>query len=156
MSDEPAAPAPPKMRHYRYIGETDVVMPALMGRDRCCQPDNKAPHADETLTMHFAKEEPDPEAPLEALAVDAHVLLRHGDVILLDEWSGEGRADFERADAEPVALADMTKAQLLAYAAGKGIDVAKGATNDAIRDAIREAEAQPPAGDDTDQPPKEA
>ncbi len=152
MSDEPAAAAQPRMRHYRYIGETDVVMPALMGRQRCCQEHNQAPHADERVTMHFLKEEPDTDAPLEALTVDAHVLLRHGDVILLDEYSGEGRSDFELADAEPVALADMTKAQLLEYAAARDIDVPKGGTNDAIREAIRIGEQL----NDTDQSSEEA
>ncbi len=54
--------------HARYEGETEVVMPELAQRERCCQPENKGG--------------------------GNPAVLHKGDVILLDPHSAEGRADF--------------------------------------------------------------
>jgi hypothetical protein len=63
--------------HARYLGSSPVVMPDLAGRDRCCQQENHRPaEADEDGLI-------------------ASTLVRLGDVILLDRYSAEGRADFE-------------------------------------------------------------
>jgi hypothetical protein len=142
MSDEPAAPAAEttERRHYRYIGETDHVMPDLVGRERCCQEHNQAPHAGESVILHMLDTDGE-EENLVANAIDPHVLLRPGDVILLDPWSGDGRADFELAESDPIGLDQMTVPQLREHAASKGIEVPKSAPKPQLLATIRAAEA---------------
>ena len=132
-----------ELRHYRYIGETEHVMPALATRPRCCQEHNQHAHDGETVTMHFASgEDADPDHPLEAVSVIPQVLLRPGDVILLDVYSGEGRADFEPVDGPAKGLEDMTKAELTSYAAAKGFEIPKGGTKPEILEAVHQAQAE--------------
>ncbi len=77
MADEPdLTPV-----HARYLGDSPVVMPGLAGRDRCCQKANQR-EGDTDDGIHM------------------HTLLEHGDVILLDRFSAEGRADFEIVEDE--------------------------------------------------------
>lgn len=77
-------PKPTDLVHAKYLGGTTVVMPELAGRDRCCQEHNQR----EYIPV-------DPEDP----QLNPHTILQHGDVILLDRFSAEGRADFEIVDA---------------------------------------------------------
>lgn len=66
--------------HARYLGGTEVVMPDLAGRDRCCRPENQR-------STDLPERGPIPAT-----------VLRRGDVILLDRASAEGREDFEVVD----------------------------------------------------------
>lgn len=74
MADEPDL----TLVHAKYLGDSPVVMPRLAGRDRCCRKENQRPA----------------EAP-EGETLKPHTLLEHGDVVLLDRYSAEGRDDFE-------------------------------------------------------------
>lgn len=69
--------------HAKYLGDSAVVMPGLAGRDRCCRKENQRPA----------------EAP-EGETLKPHTLLEHGDVVLLDRYSAEGRDDFELVEDE--------------------------------------------------------
>lgn len=82
MREEFPAEIAAELVHARYLGETTVVMPDLVGRERCCE---EANHRTD-----------DPEGK-----PNPHAVLEPGDVVLLDRWSVEGRSDFELVDVEP-------------------------------------------------------
>lgn len=83
--------------HARYLGTSPVVMPGLAGRDRCCKDENQRaaePEGGETLKPHS--------------------LVEHGDVVLLDRYSAEGRDDFEIVEPhieEPASKARPRKSE---------------------------------------------
>lgn len=98
---------PTELIHAKYVGETDIVMPVLGERDRCCRKENDR----EGQTGPVDKEgKPDPEGETpkgeEALppGIERRALVRKGDVILLDRWSAEGRDDFTPLEEEPSAV----------------------------------------------------
>jgi hypothetical protein len=121
----------PDLVHARYLGETEIVVPSLAGRPRCCIAENQAPHAGENVSMAFLASEPD-EDGVQGLvhhAIDAHAVVRHGDVILLDRYSAEQRSDFEVVGTDGKT---PTRADLLAQAEARGIAVPPKATKDQI------------------------
>jgi hypothetical protein len=92
--------------HARYDGDTPVVMTDLANRDRCCQDENQREEAHEAWVA---------TPPDERTGPDPHALLQKGDVIRLQRWSAEGRADFTvlegsgtHTTAEAPAAAEVT------------------------------------------------
>ena len=81
--------------HARYLGDSEVLMPDLARRERCCQAGNL--HEEETNA--WLRGDPENGVPPEH-GVNPHVLLRKGDVILLDRYSAQGREDFEILEPE--------------------------------------------------------
>lgn len=75
--------------HARYLGDTEIVVPDLGTRDRCCSSENK--RIKESKDYEAAKAE-EPEA---SHGPHPHVTLRKNDVVLLDRYSAVGREDFE-------------------------------------------------------------
>jgi hypothetical protein len=65
--------------HARYIGDSDQIFPHLKDGPRCCLPENQ----------REATVDEDGNLPTNP------VLVKKGDVILLDRYSAEGREDFE-------------------------------------------------------------
>ncbi len=99
MSDDPLAQftkvdgsfdeeAAHELVHARYLGDTQVQMPDLGFRERCCQAEHSRSKESKSYEKAHAAGE-------EGLGTHPHVTLNHGDVILLDRWSAVGRDDFE-------------------------------------------------------------
>jgi hypothetical protein len=131
--------------HARYIGETRIWMPDLERRlregiPRCCElhPENEKTAEYEQWLAHGRE------------GFDPRMVLEHGDVLLLDRHSAEGRSDFELMPEGDLA-SNPTRADLVAAADRLGIDVPSRATKPEIRTLIEEANARSDQGAGTDE-----
>ncbi len=133
MSNEPEAPDeaeadPDELVHVRYIGQTPLVFPVLATRERCCQEHNANPHEDEDVSMDFLEGE---TGRLRSVDVDPVVLVREGDIFLIDRHSS-ARDDLELVNADGTPKGP-TRADLLAQAEARGIAVPTKATKAEIQ-----------------------